>query len=255
VIQPRPARPRTPQATFDRVANVYDQLNSFLSFGMDRRWRYRAARRIPMQPGTTILDVATGTASLARAVAATTNTKVRIVGCDINWRMLRVGHARLAQSSSRAPIALLRCAGESLPFRDGTFDVVMIAFAIDDMGNRGACAQEMFRVLKPGGRILLLELSLPDQTALLYLYRLYLRLLPFVARIVRPGTYEHVHEEILSYKGREAIAALLGTTGFVSHEMESLTGGVATLHVAHKPGPSTAGAASPHEKRSDHAGK
>jgi demethylmenaquinone methyltransferase/2-methoxy-6-polyprenyl-1,4-benzoquinol methylase len=188
-----------------------------------------------LSPGERILDIATGTAQLALAAAALAPSDVRIVGCDRNERMLRVGQERIRAARPKAPVDLLRCMGEAMPFRDSAFDGAMIAFAIDDMEDRHACAGEIFRVLKPGGQLVLLELSLPDFPLLLGLYRIYLRLFPLIGRLFSRGSYEHLREEILAYRGRLAIKELLSETGFIEYRWEGLSGGIVTVHVARKP--------------------
>lgn len=228
-------RPATPQSMFDAVARRYDLLNSLLSLGMDRQWRRQAALHLELPPGARILDVATGTASLALAVAALAPKDAMVVGCDMNEQMLAVGRERLRKSGSKVPIQLLQCPGEALPFEDGAFDAVTIAFAIDDMEDRSACAREMFRVLKPGGQIVLLELSLPDHPLILGLYRIYLQIFPLVGRFFSRGGYGHLREEILAYRGRLAIEELLNETCFTGHQLKSLSGGLVTIHLARKP--------------------
>ena len=229
-------RPPTPQAKFDRIARRYDMINAALSLGVDSRWRKDAARRLAIPPGVSarVLDVATGTASMALALT-TIYPDARVVGCDVNRTMLEVGRERVARAGRGDRIDLVHAVGERLPFDDHSFDAVTIAFAIDDMEDRDACARELFRVLKPGGRVSLLELSLPEQPILLGLYRLYLRLLAVVGSAPSGDGYAHLREEILTYRGRDAIRALFETTGFEGYARHAQTFGVATVHVATRP--------------------
>jgi demethylmenaquinone methyltransferase/2-methoxy-6-polyprenyl-1,4-benzoquinol methylase len=221
-------RPRTPQALFDRVAPYYDAMNSVLSFGMDRRWRREAAATLELAPGSRVLDVATGTGSLASAVARAAAGTVSVTGCDVNERMLSIARARVRRSG--LPVELVHADAMKLPFADASFDAVTIAFAIDDMPDRDACAIEMKRVLRPGGRLVLLELGQPDGGALRAMYRGYLR----VFRVANDG-YKHLEREIRGYRGAEAIEALVTRVGFIGYVRRSLTGGIARLHVAEKP--------------------
>lgn len=229
------SRPATPQALFDIVAPRYDRLNSLLSLGWDRRWRRCAARSLTLPGAARVLDVGTGTGSLALEVARWASAGSRIVGCDLNARMLAVGRRRVRRARPDGSVCLVRCAGEALPFAGAAFDAATVAFAIDDMRDRDACAAELFRVLRPGGRVLLLELSLPDRPLLRALYRASLRVLDLVGRLRGVEGYRHLREEVVRYRGRPAIERLLRRAGFTDYRYRCLTGGAATLHLAGRP--------------------
>jgi demethylmenaquinone methyltransferase/2-methoxy-6-polyprenyl-1,4-benzoquinol methylase len=234
---PSPAlRPATPQAVFDRVARRYDLLNRSLSLGLDRAWRRRAARLLDVPPEGRVLDVATGTASLALelAKAASAGARIVIVGCDRNQAMLGVARERLRRA--RSAVRLIRCAAEAIPFGDCLFDRVAVAFAIDDLDDQTRAAREIFRVLVPGGRVVILELSLPASPLGRASYRLLLRCFPLVDRVLgQRAAYAHLREEILGYRGESAVGRLLADAGFVGHERERVTGGVAMIHAARRP--------------------
>src|SRR5262245_34412474 len=140
-------RPPTPQATFDRVAPRYDLLNACLSLGLDRAWRRRAARHLDIRPGQRALDLATGTASLALALAERAGEGAQIVGFDRNATMLRVGRTRVSRTRPRASIHLLQAKAEALPFPDHHFDAATLAFAVDDFEDQHVAMAEAFRVL------------------------------------------------------------------------------------------------------------
>lgn len=225
-------RPRTPQATFHRVASYYDAMNSILSLGQDRRWRRQAAAALDLRPGARVLDVATGTGALAAEIHRTTSGAVAITGCDLNETMLSVARRRAARL--RASLELVLCDATSLPFGSDSFDAVTIGFAIDDMPDRVACAREMWRVLSPGGRLALLELGQPDLPALKAVYRAYLRIFRALRHVSLPG-YDHLESEILTYRGPDAVERLLLDAGFGAYRRKSLSLGVARLHLAEKP--------------------
>jgi demethylmenaquinone methyltransferase/2-methoxy-6-polyprenyl-1,4-benzoquinol methylase len=229
-------RPPTPQATFDRVAPRYDLLNGCLSLGLDRAWRRRAARDLGLRPGRRILDLATGTGSLALALAEAAGEGAHVVGFDRNAAMLRVGRARVADPPARARIHLLQARAEALPFPDGHFDAAALAFAVDDFEDQRAAMAEAYRVLRPAAPIAVLELSVPTVPVLRAFHRAYLRLMPLVDRAwTTGGGYAHLREEIVTYRGREAVEGLLDAAGFAGYRRVSLTGGIAMLHLSHRP--------------------
>lgn len=228
---PTRERPRTPQAVFDRVAPYYDTMNAMLSFGIDRSWRRAAVEALRLRPGLEVLDVATGTGALAAEILAQTGGSVAVIGCDLNDAMLSVAQKRIKRLGGSAE--LVRCDATELPFPDDSFDAATLAFAIDDMPDRDACVSEILRVLRPGGRLSLLELSQPTEEPYRSVYRLYLRTFRLLRRFRVEG-YDHLEQEILTYRGAEAIKQLLGRAGFVGYERRSLTGGIARLHVAEK---------------------
>jgi ubiquinone/menaquinone biosynthesis methyltransferase len=233
--EPPRNRPATPQALFDRVAPRYDLFNSLLSAGSDRRWRRRAARLLDPPPGGAVLDVATGTASLAIAVADAAPT-ADVTGCDINAAMLAVGEKKIAERGLADRVRLRSAPGEALPFDDGTFAAVCIAFAIDDMGDRRRCAAEMTRVLRPGGRLVLLELAVPEQPVLRSAYLGGLTVMSLLGRARGMDGYRHLREEITTYRGADAVRALLREVGLRDYDRTPLTGGIAVLHTATKHG-------------------
>ena len=228
-------RPRTPQTVFDRVAPYYDAVNSVLSLGMDRRWRRRAVRELGLRPGDRVVDVATGTGGLAVEMARA--GAAAVTGCDLNERMLSVARRRAARS---AQIDFVQCDATELPFPAGAFDAAAIGFAIDDMPDRAACIGEVRRVLRPGGRIALLELSQPETPTIRAAYRVYLRTFRAIGRGSLDG-YRHLEHEILGYRGARAIEGLLTAAGFVGYRRAVLTLGAACLHLARTPTARTEG--------------
>jgi len=230
-MQQAPDRPKTPQAVFDRVAPYYDTFNSILSLGIDRSWRRRVARALELPRGARVLDVATGTGALAVEIVRATEGEASVTGCDINANMLAVAERRVAKA--KMGVELVRCDATELPFEDRTFDAATLAFGIDDMPDRDACMREIRRVLKPGGTVALLELAQPDGEPLRSAYRLYLRTFRLLRRFSVHG-YDHLEQEIRTYRGAAAVEALLARTGFSRYRHTSLTLGIARLHLAEK---------------------
>lgn len=223
------SRPKTPQTTFDKVAPYYDRFNSLLSLGLDRHWRRRACAALALKPGESALDVATGTGALALEIVRQTGGQVAVTGCDLNERMLAVARQRAAHSG--AALDLFCCDAAHQPFPSARFDAASLAFAIDDMPDRDACIAEIARVLKPGARFVLLELSQPDSQPLKALYALYLHTFQWL-RKVRVEGYDHLAQEIRGYRGARAIAELLARHGFEQYTSSPLSGGIARLHRA-----------------------
>lgn len=217
---------------FDRVAPYYDAVNSILSLGLDRRWRRQTAASLNLSPGARVLDVATGTGALAAEIHRAGGGNVSVTGCDVNERMLAVARKRTTKGS--ASIDIVRCDATELPFEKQSFDAITIAFAIDDMPDRERCAREMWRVLRPGGQLALLELGQPDSPLLGALYRVYLRVFRLLRHFSLDG-YGHLEDEIAKYRGPDAIERLLAGAGFERYRRQSLAGGIARLHLGEKP--------------------
>jgi ubiquinone/menaquinone biosynthesis methyltransferase len=224
-------RPRTPQAVFDRIAPYYDTFNSLLSLGMDRRWRRQTIASLGLHPGEHVLDVATGTGALATEVARMSSGTVSVTGCDMNERMLSVAGQRAKRAG--AHVEFVRCDATNLPFPKETFHAATIGFAIDDMHDRAACIREVWRVLRPSGQVALLELSQPDAAPIKAAYRAYLRTFRMLGHGSFDG-YRHLEQEILKYRGADAVKELLSRGGFSKYRRRILTWGVACLHVAEK---------------------
>jgi demethylmenaquinone methyltransferase/2-methoxy-6-polyprenyl-1,4-benzoquinol methylase len=184
---------------------------------------------LALQPGQRVLDVATGTGALALEIARAGGGSIHITGCDLNERMLSVARQRLANAPT--PVELHRCDAANLPFPASSFDAVTLAFAIDDMPDRDACIAEITRVLRPGGRLVLLELSQPDTQPFKGAYDLYLDAFRWLKR-VRIDGYDHLAQEIRGYRGAQAIAELLERHRFGDYAQRALTAGIARLHVA-----------------------
>ncbi len=217
-------------AMFDAVAERYDLLNDVLSFGQDRRWRARVARVVGAGPGDTVLDVAAGTATSARAF---TGSGARCVACDFSQGMLRVGATRQAGLVSFA-------AGDAmaLPFADEAFDVVTISFGLRNVADPDAALAEMLRVTRPGGRLVICEFSHLPAPPLDALYQRYLATAPpRVARRLSPNApaYSYLAESISGWPAQEELAGRLRAAGWSAVRWRNLTLGVVAVHVGRRP--------------------
>ncbi len=158
---------------FDGIAPDYDRLNHLMSLGVDRAWRRRALREIvdTRQPQR-ILDIACGTGDFSLAIARRTHTDSLITGLDLSEGMLTVMREKVEKAGLSERISCLQGDSESMPFQDGSFDVVTIAFGIRNFEHREAALREILRVLRPGGRLVILELSVPENKLLRWAYNL-----------------------------------------------------------------------------------
>jgi demethylmenaquinone methyltransferase/2-methoxy-6-polyprenyl-1,4-benzoquinol methylase len=219
---------------FDRIAPRYDVLNHLLSAGIDRRWRRRAVEHLREVQPEIILDVATGTGDLA--IEASRLGTSRIVGIDIAPRMLQRAGRKLTARRRTSSIALVLGAAEALPFPDNSFDGAMVAFGVRNFEDLDRGLNEIFRVLRPSGRLVVLEFSHPRRFRTPYFFY-FTRILPLVGRLVsRHGeAYTYLPETVLRFPEGEAFLEVLATQGFVQPQQEQLTFGVASVYTASKP--------------------
>lgn len=234
---PHPDKGRSVQAMFDAIAPRYDFLNAVLSLGVDRGWRRAAVRAALARSPRRILDVATGTADLALALARNA-PGADVIGVDFAEAMLNVGRAK----AQRRGVAVdLRVGdGTALDAPDASFDAVTIAFGLRNFSDVNAGLREFRRVLRPGGRLVVLEFPPPPRGAFGAVFRLYFtRVLPFVGRLLsgHDGAYRYLPASTMAFPPPERLADDLRAAGFGDVVWTPLTGGVAALHVADVPDP------------------
>ncbi|GLW65850.1 demethylmenaquinone methyltransferase [Actinomadura rubrobrunea] len=225
-------RPSDVAAMFDRTAERYDLLNSLMTGGRDRRWRREVVRALDVAPGETVLDLAAGTGTSAVPFAA---AGARTVACDFSLGMLRVGTRRNGGTEG-----LRFVAGDALrlPFADGAFDATTISFGLRNVADTVAALRELRRVTRPGGRLVVCEVSHPPNALLRFGHRLHLRFgLPMLARVSsNPDSYRYLAESTLAWPDQAALARLLQEAGWASVRWRNLTFGVVALHRAVNPG-------------------
>jgi len=221
---------------FAAVAPRYDFLNHFLSLGRDIAWRRataKALREVLAQPGSLAVDVCCGTGDLAMALARYSAGKV--IGADFCRPMLlraREKGGRLSQ-----PPLFVEADTLVLPFRDGSLDVVSVAFGFRNLANYAAGLREMYRVLKPGGTVAILEFSRVRWPVFGPLFCFYFhRILPQLGTWISgvPGPYQYLPDSVAQFPDQESLAAALSAAGFVNVRYQNFTGGVAALHVGEK---------------------
>ena len=223
---------------FSRIAPRYDLLNHVLSLNLDRGWRRRAAAELQAAPGETVLDLCGGTGDLTLAVARAA-PGATVICCDFAHPMLRRAAPKLARAGMGARCPVLEADGLALPFRDGTVDGITVGFGVRNLADVDAGFREMRRVLRPGGRLVILEFSRPQGPVLSRLYRLYLgRLLPRVgdAASGASGPYGYLARTIAAWPDAPALAGRLREAGFDAVGWVLLTGGIVAVHTAFKGG-------------------
>ncbi len=216
---------------FDRIAPKYDRANKVLSFGVDRSWRRAAVRTAAVHRGDRVLDVATGTADLALALAAKTGDEGAVVGLDFSRPMLLEGR-RKVQGSNRS-VALLEGDALRLPFPDDTFDVATIAFGIRNVDDPEQGVQEMARTVRPGGRVVILEFGQP-RTLMAGPYRFYSRhVMPRLGAALTGdrAAYEYLPDTAARFPSGDRFVQIMERTNrFEDVAVRALTGGIAYLY-------------------------
>lgn len=216
---------------FARIAGGYDRANRVLSMGIDKRWRARVVRAAGLGPGSCALDVCAGTGDLTVALA---QTGARVVGADFCVPMLE--RALPKGAAATKPLGYVGGDTMALPFADGVFDAVTVAFGIRNVADPVAGLREMFRVVKPGGRVLVLEFSRPRVPVWRTVYGAYFKhVLPRCGALVsgsRDGSYRYLHDSVMAFPEREAFLGCMREAGGVDAHFAVLTGGVACLYEA-----------------------
>jgi len=215
---------------FHSVARNYDVMNDVMSGGLHRVWKFFTMGRAAIRPGMRVLDIAGGTGDLAKAMARRAGPSGEVWLTDINESMLSVGRDRLLDAGLALPTALADA--ECLPFPDGYFDRVTVAFGLRNMTHKDRALAEMFRVLKPGGKLLVLEFS-RIWKPLAPIYDAYsLKVLPWLGKRIADDaeSYRYLAESIRMHPDQQTLAGMLKDAGFARVQVFNLTAGVVALH-------------------------
>lgn len=223
---------------FSSVAPKYDVMNDLMSFGIHRLWKRFAVKISGARPGQTVLDIAGGTGDLAKAFSQKVGRLGKVVLSDINADMLEVGRRRLINSGCSNVDFVLANAETLEPFEDNAFDLVSIGFGLRNVTDKNRALSAMRRVLKPGGRLLILEFSKPLHAPLSKAYDLYsFAALPLMGKLVANDapSYQYLAESIRVHPDQQTLQSMMEEAGFVECEYYNLTGGIVALHVGFKP--------------------
>lgn len=229
--------PRRIADMFDAIAHRYDQLNRMLSVGLDRQWRRRAVEALELPSGARVLDVCTGTADLAMMAARQVSMPRLVVGVDFAGEMLALGQNKLRGTGLDKTILLARGDACRLPCLADSVDAVTMGFGIRNVADTSAAVAEIFRVLKPGGSLALLEFGEPTLPAVRFLYLWYFRrVLPRVGRVLsrHSEAYAYLPASVSAFLAPEALVGLLRRSGFCEVRLDRLTFGAVCLYSGKK---------------------
>jgi demethylmenaquinone methyltransferase/2-methoxy-6-polyprenyl-1,4-benzoquinol methylase len=222
---------------FDAIATRYDFLNHLLSAGIDRRWRRRAIASLGLKGGERVLDLCTGTADVALAAASVSPPPARVIGVDFSGAMLQVGVGKVRTARLGDRIALVRGDATRIPMADASVDAVTIAFGIRNVENVHAACDEMQRVVRPGGRVAILEFAVPTLPAVRALYLWYFRrVLPLIGRLFsrHQGAYGYLPASVGAFATPAEFVTILRSHGFRDATAVQLTFGIVFLYTARR---------------------
>ena len=221
---------------FDNIAPDYDKLNHILSLNIDKRWRKKAVRELADEPRPLkVLDVACGTGDFTIEIAQKVSKGSEVLGVDISDGMIAVGVEKLAKLGMDVKLEVADC--EALPYEDNTFDRISVGFGVRNFEHLELGLSEMYRVLTPGGKLVILELSVPSNAFIRWCYKLYfLKILPFIGGLVsgNRGAYEYLPASVLRFPAPDKFMSMMKDAGFDVVEHTSLTMGVCRMYVGKK---------------------
>jgi demethylmenaquinone methyltransferase/2-methoxy-6-polyprenyl-1,4-benzoquinol methylase len=234
---PETEKPGLVAGVFRSVARRYDLMNDLMSFGIHRLWKQYAALLCAVRPGQRVLDVAGGSGDMTALLAPRVGPSGAVVLSDINDAMLDVGRARLADRGIAGNVEFVRADAERLPFVEDCFDCVVIAFGLRNVTHIDRALASMYRVLKPGGRLVVLEFSRVRSALLRTAYDAYsFNVLPLLGRVVAndEGSYRYLAESIRRHPDQRTLEAMMAQAGFERVAWHDLTGGIVALHKGFK---------------------
>lgn len=234
---PRGQKKAKVRGVFDSVAPKYDVMNDVMSLGLHRYWKAFTVARTGLRPGQAALDVAAGSGDLALGLARRVGREGRVLFTDINRRMLERGRDRLLNEGVAGNVMYVQADAEALPFADRAFHCVTIGFGLRNVTDKRAALAEMYRVLKPGGRLLVLEFSKPQLGPLEPLYDLYsFQVLPRLGQLLAQdaASYRYLAESIRRHPDQDTLQRMMERAGFERCQYHNLSAGIVALHIGLK---------------------
>ena len=225
------------QAMFDGIAPSYDKLNHVMSLNVDKLWRKHALREIVDGTPQQILDVACGTGDSTIAIAAAAGSGSRVIGADISEGMMALVMEKAAHEGVHDRIRLQVADGENLPYEEGTFHRVTCAFGIRNFEHKEKGLQEFYRVLRPGGKAVILELSVPRNKTVRWLYDLYfMHILPWIGGLIsgNKAAYEYLPASVHAFPSPQAFCGMMTEAGFTNVRHKAFTLGLCRMYVGEK---------------------
>lgn len=222
---------------FHSVAPKYDLMNDLMSMGMHRLWKRFTIAQAAIRKGQRVLDVASGTGDLAKAFSKLVGPTGKVIMSDINEAMLQVGRDRLTDAGIVGNIECVIADAQALPFEDNYFDCITIAFGLRNVTDKAAALRSMYRVLKPGGKLLILEFSKATSPILSKMYDAYsFHVIPKIGEIVTNDrdSYQYLVESIRMHPDQETLKSMLDDAGFENTDYHNLNGGIVALHKGFK---------------------
>lgn len=222
---------------FDRIAGVYDLMNSAMTAGLHHRWRERAADRAELSAGDSALDLCCGTGDLALELRSRVGSRGRVVGADFSERMLELADEK-AHERSMDDVVFEWADALELPYSDSSFDAVTVGFGVRNLADLGAGIREMTRVLRPGARLVILEITQPQRPPLSTFFRLWFdTLVPLLGRVAGDAdAYSYLPESVRSFPPPEGLARVMDESGLEGIRYTVLAGGIIAIHSGSRPG-------------------
>ncbi|VAW92151.1 2-methoxy-6-polyprenyl-1,4-benzoquinol methylase [hydrothermal vent metagenome] len=222
---------------FHSVASKYDVMNDLMSMGVHRLWKRFTIERSGVRSGQRVLDIAGGTGDLAAKFSRLVGDSGEVILADINDSMLKVGRTRLVNKGIVGNINYVQANAECLPFPDNYFDCITIAFGLRNVTDKDKALRSMQRIIRPGGRVMVLEFSKPTNQALSFIYDKYsFNLLPKMGKLIAndADSYQYLAESIRMHPNQETLKSMMQDAGLERCSYHNLTGGVVALHIGYK---------------------
>ena len=234
----RKAKAGMVRGVFDSVASRYDLMTDLMSGGVHRLWKRYTIELSAARPGQIILDIAGGTGDLAARFSRLVGPEGQVILADINAAMLEVGRDRLIDKGATDNIEVVQADAQALPFKDNGVDCITIAFGLRNVTDKALALRSMLRILRPGGRLLVLEFSKPTSALLGKVYDQYsFQILPAMGRLIAQDadSYRYLAESIRKHPNQEALLGMMEDAGFGECRYHNMTGGIVALHQGIKP--------------------